>query len=188
MLIASGMKTILLALTAVSVIATPALAGKHKKAKPAATDKRGLASAIEVLPEASAIILVKDDGLKGKTGDDFVLKSTRASAQPELDAETFEAKSISDKEAIKIVKSKADELEYCWLKVPAAKRTVTSATLHLAIEASGAVAGVWIDGQIPASVDKCMTERATKWAFPVADAGCEVEHGISFSTLESKGQ
>jgi hypothetical protein len=86
------------------------------------------------------------------------------------------------------VKSKADELEYCWIKLPAKQRVETSGMLHIAIEASGTVAGAWIDGSIPASVEKCMTDRAAKWTFPAADAGSEIEHPISFSLLESKGK
>jgi hypothetical protein len=186
------MKTILLALTAIGIVATPALAGKHRpapaKAKPAAAapKKSGLAAAPAV---EDAIVLVEDKAQpKLKLGEDFGLKTARASARPDLDEETFVLKTVSNKEAIKIVKSKAEELEYCWIKLPAAKRVDTSATLHLAIEASGSVAGAWIDGSVPAAVEKCMTDRAAKWAFPAADAGCEIEHGISFSTLESKGK
>jgi len=187
------MKTIL-ALTAIGILATPALAGKHRpapsKAKPAAAapaKKTGLAAATTV--EERDIVLVEDkEQPKLKMGEDFGLKTARASAKPDCDEETFELKKVSNKEAVAVVKSKSEELEYCWIKLPAKLRVETSATLHIAIEASGVVAGAWIDGSVPAAVEKCMTDRAAKWVFPAADAGSEIEHGISFSLLESKGK
>lgn len=189
------MKTIL-ALTAIGVLATPAFAGKRtasNKAKPAPTapaKKSGLAAAPAPAPvEERDIVLVQDkEQPKLKMGEDFGLRTERASAKPHCDEETFDLKRVSNKEAVAIVKSKSDELEYCWVKLPAKQRVETSATLHIAIEASGAVAGAWIDGTVPASVEKCMTDRAAKWVFPAADAGSEIEHGISFSLLEQKGK
>ena len=185
------MKT-LLAIATVALLASPAVAGKHRPAPSKAKPTKGLASVIEKTEEDdSKIVLVKEAEVTFNFGDDYVMRkagSSRESARPDVDEETFEAKAVSNKEAVKIVKANAEELEYCWIKVPAAKRVDTSAVLHLAIEASGAVAGVWVDGQIPASVEKCMNDRAAKWSFPAADAGCEIEHGISFSTLEAKGK
>lgn len=189
------MKTIL-ALTAIGVLATPAFAGKHRpatsKAKPAAAapaKKTGLAAPAAPVVEERDIVLVEDKAQpKLKMGEDFGLASARASAKPDCDEETFDLKRVSNKEAVALVKSKSDELEYCWVKLPAKQRVETSATLHIAIEASGTVAGAWIDGTVPAAVEKCMTDRAAKWVFPAADAGSEIEHGISFSLLESKGK
>ncbi|MGE0400796.1 MAG: hypothetical protein AB7T06_29060 [Kofleriaceae bacterium] len=188
------MKTIL-ALTAIGILATPALAGKHRpalsKAKPAASapKKSGLAAAPAPAAEERDIVLVEDKAQpKLDLGEDFGLKSARASAKPDCDEETFDLKRVSNKEAVALVKSKTDELEYCWVKLPAKKRVETSGILHIAIEASGSVAGAWIDGSVPAAVEKCMTDRAAKWVFPAADAGSEIEHGISFSLLESKGK
>lgn len=190
------MKTIL-ALTAIGILATPALAGKHRpaapKAKPAAAapaKKTGLAAPAPApaIEDEGVVILEEKEQPKLKMGDDFGLKSARASAKPECDEETFELKKVSNKEAVALVKSKSEELEYCWVKLPPKQRVETSAVLHIAIEASGVVAGAWIDGAVPAAVEKCMTDRAAKWIFPAADAGSEIEHGISFSLLESKGK
>jgi hypothetical protein len=187
------MKTIL-ALTAIGILATPALAGKHRpaisKAKPAAAapKKTGLAAATPSIEERDIVLVEDKEQPKLKLGEDFGLKSARASAKPDCDEETFELKKVSNKEATAFVKSKSDELEYCWIKLPAKQRIETSAILHIAIEASGVVAGAWIDGSVPAAVEKCMTDRAAKWIFPAADAGSEIEHGISFSLLESKGK
>jgi hypothetical protein len=189
------MKTIL-ALTAIGVLATPAFAGKHRpatsKAKPVAAapaKKTGLAApAPAPTTEERDIVLCDDIKPMKKIGGDFELKSARDTAKPDVDDETFALKTVSNKEAVAIVKSKADELEYCWVKLPPKQRVETSGMLHIAIEASGTVAGAWVDGSIPASVEKCMTDRAAKWTFPAADAGSEIEHPISFSLLESKGK
>ena len=185
------MKTIL-ALTAIGVLATPALAGKHRpasKAKPAAAAPAKKTVAPAPVVEERDIVLVEDkEQPKLNLGEEFGLRSARASAKPECDEETFDLKRVSNKDAVALVKTKSDELEYCWVKLPAKQRVETSAMLHIAIEASGAVAGAWIDGSIPAAVEKCMVDRASKWIFPAADAGSEIEHGISFSLLESKGK
>jgi hypothetical protein len=182
------MKTIL-ALTAIGILATPAMAGKHRppsKAKPVAAKK---APAPLPVIEESDIVLVEDKAQpKLNLGEEFGLRSARASAKPDCDEETFDLKRVSNKEAVALVKTKSDELEYCWVKLPPKHRVETSAMLHIAIEASGVVAGAWIDGTVPAAVEKCMTDRASKWIFPAADAGSEIEHGISFSLLESKGK
>lgn len=189
------MKTIL-ALTVLGVLAAPAIAGKHRpaapKAKPAAAapaKKTGLAAAPTPAGEERDIVLVQDTAQpKLRMGEDFGLKVDRAAAKPDCDEETFELKRVSNKEAVALVKSKSEELEYCWIKLPAKQRVETSALLHIAIEASGTVAGAWIDGTVPAAVEKCMTDRAAKWVFPAADAGSEIEHAISFSLLEQKGK
>src|SRR5688572_28957401 len=119
------MKTIL-TLTAIGVLATPAFAGKHRppisKAKPAATapaKKTGLAApAPAPAVEERDIVLVEDkEQPKLKMGEDFGLKSARASAKPDCDEETFELKKVSNKEAVALVKSKSEELEYCWVKL-----------------------------------------------------------------------
>lgn len=190
------MKTSLLAaLTTIAALASPALAGKHKPApapKKAPIAKKGLAAAVvTVSGDDSDLVKAKTEKVDLDFGEGFVVKhaaAQRETERPDVDEETFEAKGVSNKAALAIVKSKSDELEYCWIKVPAKQRANTSATLHVAIEASGSVAGAWIDGTVPASVEKCLSERAAKWSFPAADAGSEVEHSLSFSTLESKGQ
>lgn len=190
------MKTsILAALTTLGVLATPAFAGKHKPVpapKKAPIAKKGLAAAaVAVSGDDSDLVLAKTEKVDLDFGEGFVVKhasATRETERPDVEDETFEVKGVSNKAALAIVNDKTDELEYCWMKLPAKQRANTSATLHIAIEASGSVAGAWIDGSVPASVEKCLSDRAAKWTFPAADAGSEIEHALSFSTLESKGQ
>jgi len=164
------MKTILI-LTAVGALASPAFAGGPRSTTPS-TSKKPVIGAIKKAPEAP---------LKMNFGESYYLGG-RTSAQPTVAESTGDAKSVSDSQVGKVVHERVEELEYCWLRLPASKRVATSATLHLAIEASGAVAGVTIDGTLPVGMSKCITAAASKWTFPAADSGCEIEHGISMGT------
>lgn len=162
------MKTILL-LTTVAALTSPAFAGK--RATIPSTSKKAVIGVIKRAPEAPMP--------KMNFGESYIL-GARTSAEPTSAEPTNDAaKSVSDSQVGQVVRDRVEELEYCWLRLPASKRVATSATLHLAIEASGAVAGVTIDGTLPAGMSKCITAAASKWTFPSADSGCEIEHGIS---------
>jgi len=162
------MKTILL-ITTVAALASPAFAGKARSTTPS-TPKKNVIGAIKKAPEAPMP--------KMNFGESYILGG-RDAAQPTVAEATQDAKSVTDSQVGKVVHERVEELEYCWLRLPASKRVATSATLHLAIEASGAVAGVTIDGELPVGMGKCITAAASKWTFPSADSGCEIEHGIA---------
>ncbi len=161
------MKTILL-LTTVAALTSPAFAGK--RAAIPSTSKKNVIGEIKKAPEAP---MPKLD-----LGESYILGG-RVSAEPTAAEPTNDAKSVSNSQVGQVVRDRVEELEYCWLRLPASKRVATSATLHLAIEATGSVAGVTIDGVLPAGMSKCITAAASKWTFPAADSGCEIEHGIS---------
>lgn len=131
--------------------------------------------------ERPALIMVKDIEVKGDTGEDFVLGVRRATEVAVDDADKAPVRTVGETAVGKVVRERADELEYCWLRVPAAKRTASSAMLKLMIEASGAVVYAELDGDVPAGVSKCVTAAASKWTFPAADEGCEIEHGLAFN-------
>jgi hypothetical protein len=162
------MKTIL-ALTTIGVLTSTASAGGPR---PTPTKK----------PAVSATTKKLEATLKQLDyGQSYVLGARRA-VEVTADTEKVEAKSISESAVSKVIKDRVDELEYCWLRLPAAKRVASSAVIHFAIEASGTVAGVDIEGTLPAGVGKCITAAASKWTFPSADSGCEAEHAISLGT------
>lgn len=163
------MKTILL-LTTVAALTSPAFAGKRATI-PTQGSKKNVIGEIKKAPEAP---MPKMD-----FGESYIL-GARTSAEPTSSEPTNDtAKTVSNSQVGQVVRDRVEELEYCWLRLPASKRVATSATLHLAIEATGAVAGVTIDGVLPAGMSKCITAAASKWTFPSADSGCEIEHGIS---------
>ena len=163
MLIALVMKAIYAALILAS-LASPALAKPSRPAKKAV-----------VVDEVSKLNLGLGYGLK-----------TRKIEVPETDAETFEAKGLKENHVGVIVREREGDLEYCWLRLPPAKRVVSAAILHLSIEASGKVATVEVNGDLPAGVAKCITQMAGRWAFPAADTASEIDHGIMLTTTSQK--
>lgn len=169
-----GMNTIHTAALALALTSFGALASSAD-AKPA----RSKAKSAPVVK--TPLVLVQDIEVQGDFGGEYTLGLRRATEVAVNDAERDPAKSVTESTVAKVVYERADELEYCWLRVPAAKRTASSAMLKLIIEASGAVAYVDLEGEVPAGVSKCITSAAAKWTFPSADEGCEIEHGISLN-------
>jgi hypothetical protein len=165
------MKAIYAALILAS-IASPALA---KPARPATVPAKKLAVEKPVVDEVSKLNLGLGYGLK-----------SRKTEVPETDVETFEVKGLKENQVGAIVRERSEDLEYCWLRLPAAKRVVSAAILHLSIEASGKVATVEVNGDLPAGVAKCITQMAGRWAFPVADVASEIDHGIMLTTTSQK--
>jgi hypothetical protein len=53
-------------------------------------------------------------------------------------------------------------------------------------QASGKVAAVEVNGEMPAGVDKCIAQMASRWTFPAADAPSEIDHGIMLTTTSQK--
>jgi hypothetical protein len=111
-------------------------------------------------------------------GETFGLKA-RTAEQPKAAEHDpiIQIKSLTESQANKVVKDKLVDVENCWLKLPAAKRTASSATLHLAVE-NGMVVEARVDGQLPKGVAACITAATDRWAFPVTDARSEVEQGL----------
>jgi hypothetical protein len=161
-----AMKAIHAALILAS-LASPALA---RPTRPVAPAKKAV-----VVDEVSKLNLGLGYGLK-----------TRKIEVPETDAETFEAKGLKENQVGAIVREREGDLEYCWLRLPPAKRVVSAAILHLSIEASGKVAAVEVNGDLPAGVGKCITQMAGRWAFPAADAASEIDHGIMLTTTSQR--
>jgi hypothetical protein len=163
------MKAIYAALIFAS-LASPALA---KPTRPAVTPKKAVEK--PVVDEVSKLNLGLGYGLKARKNE-----------VPETDAETFEAKGLKENQIGAIVREREGDLEYCWLRLPPAKRVVSAAILHLSIEASGQVAAVEVNGDLPVGVAKCITQMAARWAFPVADTASEIDHGIMLTTTSQK--
>jgi hypothetical protein len=136
-------------------------------------------------PSRPAKKVVVDEVSKLDLGRSYGLKSRKIEV-PETDAETFEAKGLKENQVGAIVRERADDLEYCWLRLPAAKRVVSAAILHLSIDASGKVGAVEVNGDLPAGVGKCITQMAGRWTFPSADAATEIDHGIMLTTTSQK--
>lgn len=118
---------------------------------------------------------------KPNFGDSFdPFARGRSTSGPKI-VDTAVVRSVTEKSG-RTIKDKLDDLEVCWLKLPAAKRTATSVTLRVTVEASGVVTATKLDGELPAGVGKCITAAAGRWTFAAADARTELEQGISLTT------
>lgn len=160
----------LVTLSASTALAKPSRPAHAPAKKPAAEAKKGV-------EEVSKLDLGLAYGLKERK---TALPDTAA------DAEQFEVQRLNENQVGAIVKQRAEDLEYCWLRLPASKRVVSAAILHLNIEASGKVAAVEVNGDIPAGVGTCITRMAHRWTFPTADAATEIDHGIMLTTTSQK--
>lgn len=149
-----------------------------------------IASLIVALSASSALAKPSkkpvDEVSKLDLGLKYGLKSRATSALPSEEAAKPAAKPLTENQAGAIVKARAEDLEYCWLRLPPAKRVVSAAILHLSIEASGKVAAVEVNGDMPAGVGKCIAQMAGRWQFPIADAASEIDHGIMLTTSSQK--
>jgi hypothetical protein len=168
------MKTILV-LTATTVLASTAFA-ETSKPTPSAP-KKGLAVIGPIAKRVAEPIK-----LDVTAAESYGMKARKAAMPSDALAIVEAAKSVSNAQVTQVINERIEELEYCWLRLPASKRVASSAMIHFAIEASGTVAGIEVEGQLPAGVAKCITAATSKWTFPAADAGCEVEHPISMGT------
>jgi hypothetical protein len=139
------------------------------------------ASADTTPPKAARGSPAKAAPKKPNFGDSYdPLSKGRSSSGPNI-VDTSVVRNVSER-SNRSIKDKIDDLEVCWLKLPAAKRVAAAALLHVTVEASGVVTASRIDGELPAGVGKCITGAAARWTFPVGDARTELEHGISLTT------
>ena len=150
------MKTILVSLLLASVAGTAA-AQKPRSPAPAA----------------------KPAPKKPNFGDGYELKG-RSSSGPRV-VDTVVVRNVHERPSGRVLADRMDDLETCWLKLPAAKRVASAATLHVTIEAAGNVTAARVDGELPTGVGKCITTAASRWTFPAAETRAEVEHGITLT-------
>jgi hypothetical protein len=198
--------TIIVTLITVAAVSSPALAGKRKgkgkKARAAAAaevveaprrlgDELGLVSVAAVAaPTAAAAAPAKKVDLDAAAADAeralaraaaFELTADRSAASPTGDAAPeVELRPLTQDEIARTIQARADELGYCWLKVPASKREALSVGLAFTIQPEGTVAAVKVVGEAPAKFSSCVTAVAKRWTFPHADTATEVEYPLMF--------
>ncbi len=179
------MKTLLVSLVSIAALAAPAAAERKSSERRASASSpkkaaaRSASSGRSVKTRGDLVAAAPDPAPKDLTGGTYEL-GARRSAEPAVGAARgIKPKSADTTELAEVIRNHRDEIEYCWLRVPAKKRVAASATMQLAIEASGAVAGVTFDGELPAGVEPCIEKFALKWTFPAADGGSIVEHAIT---------
>jgi hypothetical protein len=137
------------------------------------------ASAQKPRPATKPAAQEKTAAKRPSFGDGYELKG-RSSSGPRV-VDTSMVRSLSERPN-RVLGDRLDDLEVCWLRLPASKRVTSAATLRVTIEAAGHVTAARVDGELPAGVGKCITAAAGRWSFPVADTRAEVEHGITLTT------
>lgn len=183
----------LVALAAIATFATPALAGKKKSKKKAKVvqkeesrrlcDELGLGI---VLAEKSANAPAPVEANEGKAlaaaeAFDLSRLTERRSDAPSGEAAIrMEAQTLAQSDVADVVKGHGSDIEYCWNRVPAAKREASSFTLRLTVDARGVVSSASLGGDAPAALSKCLVPAVKRWQFPIADTTSEVEYPLSF--------
>lgn len=112
-------------------------------------------------------------------GQTYVLGARKAD-KPAGDTEPAVAVKHADSPLDAVIDNRMGDVEVCWLKLPAAKRVASSATLSLTVE-GGMVKAAKIDGKLPDGVASCITTATDRWAFPVLDGKAELEHAMTFN-------
>lgn len=194
--------TIIVAIASLAVAASPAIAGKKKgkgknKAKTVQKeesrrlcDELGLGITLAPKTEgaenkAPAKTIIDDSSKQIAAADSFNLGrlDDRKSDTPTGEgAIRMEAQKLSNADAGEVIKAHEGELEYCWNRLPASKRSAASAfTLHLAIDPRGKVTALSLGGDAPAALSKCLNTAAKRWLFPIADTKSEIDYPLSFN-------
>jgi hypothetical protein len=195
--------TIIVALVTVAAVSSPALAGKRKgkKARGAKTEaveaprrlcdelgfvtvagpSTGDKAAPAVALDAAAAAELDAQAIERATA--FELSPERRSSSPTGDAApVVELKRLTDSEINATIFERADEVAYCWNKVPSARRDALQVGLSFTIQPEGTVSALTVTGDAPAKFSACVTQVAKRWTFPHADTSTEVDYPLVFKT------
>jgi hypothetical protein len=162
---AADMKNVGLIVAVLGVLSVPAMADRPNKKKSVAA-KTKKASALPVI----------------RYGESFDLsRSARKAAKPvDEDIMEIEYRTVSVSQVGQVVKDRAADLEYCWLRLPPGQRKhETTAILRLSIHPSGSVAATELVGDVPPACTKCLVAQTSKWTFPEADTLSTVDYPIT---------
>jgi outer membrane biosynthesis protein TonB len=183
--------TVLIAIAAVSLAASPALAGKKKakKSKKAAAaaieeaprrlcDEMGLGLAIAT-PTGETKAPAADGGAAVDRAESFDLsRLDRRSTMPTGDgAIRIEAQPLTTAQVGQVVKWNHGKLWYCYRRLPESQRSAGAMSLRFVIEPKGTVASIEV-GSDSAALSECVEKAAKTWTFPVADTRSEIEYPV----------
>jgi hypothetical protein len=160
------MKNVVFVIAALGVLSVPAMADKPTKKKSVAAKTKKAAPPPPVI----------------RYGESFDLSRPTRKAQKPVDEDIMEIayRSVTAAQVGQVVKERAADLEYCWLRLPAAQRGAeTTAVLRFSIQATGSVAAVDVVGDVPGACTKCIVATASKWTFPEADTLSQVDYPIT---------
>ncbi len=157
----------------------PALAGKQVASAPKAL-KAPVAPAPNTIQPLEE---VAEKPAAAKLGESFDILARRHETTVASDAEpTLKLRGLTENQVGQVTKSRLTEIEYCWDRLPTARRIDTTAVLKLSIEPIGSVAAIELKGEMHAELRKCITAAANRWRFPVTDAATEIEYAVALKT------
>ncbi len=84
-----------------------------------------------------------------------------------------------------VIAERQADLEYCFMKIPAAARGNEEFMLHLTIAPRGNVLAATVAGDANAvAIERCIQAQARRWSFPQADAPSEVDYPLTFTVAQ----
>ena len=116
-------------------------------------------------------------------GDAYDLAPRHAAMPRDVEA-AAKPRTRSDGQVAVVVKSKLPDIQYCWNRLPALKRSAdVTAVLRLSVEAKGNVTGAEIGGDVPADAQSCINDAVRRWTFPAADALSQIEYAVALRAM-----
>lgn len=174
--------TMFAALATLALCAAPALAEKRitkpTKAPVAAPVTKPLGTGLAILDDVQPTF--------AKVGEGYdVLNKKHAISEAKDTEPTLKLKGLNDAQVGAVARTRLVDIEYCWDRVPQAKRVETTATVKLSIEAIGAVTMTTVTGDgLRPEFKKCVADVAARWRFPVTDAASETEFAVALQTTK----
>ena len=105
--------------------------------------------------------------------DDAKLESLAEAAPPQK-------QSLSDAQIQEVVKTHFDDIQGCWLRVPAKDRAAgANLVLALSVAPKGDVVDTTIISDAPAEARTCVANLTRQWTFPVVGLASDFEYPIA---------
>jgi hypothetical protein len=150
---------LILAATLLGVVASPVLADKKKDAFP-----------------------------KLNCGENYVLGAHK-NAVPEADKQVAKPKSLSDAQVADVMKKHADEIQYCWNRLPAKLRASdASVVVSLSVAPKGDVVDKTLVGDAPQEAKACIAGLIERWQFPAAELASDVEYPLALRAVSVRAR
>ncbi|MCX5746686.1 MAG: hypothetical protein NT062_29775 [Proteobacteria bacterium] len=189
------MKTSLLTIVAISSLSSMAFADKRPVTQAAAkvvasaptmlkTPKLAKAAAPKVVAPLATDLSITEIDTNLEFGKSYeILDRSHDLKDAKVEESSLKIKAESGIGQAPITASRLADLEYCWDRMPAARRAAdTTAVVKLAIEPIGSVAIATVTGDMHPELRKCIVAAAGRWRFPVADDATEVEYAVALKT------
>jgi hypothetical protein len=113
-----------------------------------------------------------------KLGTSYSLGRHTSDCPNAQDTERVIPKSLTRAQIATVVESHKGDIQLCLNIAPAAQR-VNNVGLSLSISETGAVSELALSAGVPATARSCISVAVSKWSFPAAETGSEIEYAIA---------